>query len=86
LALGAARDGVQAVHRLREGLVVVDIPAAQRRAQTYLAVAGASGSASATEEAVTVTVSLAVSPILLGLFGIGTRTVEVTRTATPVDH
>ena len=85
-ALGAARDGVQAVHHLREGLIVIDVPAAERRAESYLAAAGATGRAVATEDSVTVTVSTAVSPILLGLFGIGTRTVEVSRTATPVDH
>lgn len=86
LALGASRDGVQAVHHLREGLIVIDAPAAERRAESYLAVAGAAGSAVATEDSVTVTVSIVVTPILLGLLGIGPRTVEVRRTATPVDH
>lgn len=86
LALAAARDGVQEVHRLREGLIVLDIPAAERRAHAYLETAGAVGSVVATEDTVTVTVSIGVAPLLLGAIGVGSRTVRVTRTATPVDH
>ncbi len=86
LALAAARDGVQEVHRLREGLIVLDIPAAERRAYSYLEAAGAVGSVVATEHTVTVTVSIGVAPLLLGAIGVGSRTVRVTRTATPVDH
>ena len=86
VASQAARDGVQAVHRLREGLLVVDVPKARQRAGDYLSSVGATGDVSADESSVTVTVSVTVTPMLLGLFGIGSRTVHVSRTATPFDH
>ena len=86
IALAAARAGVQEVQHLREGLLVLDIPAAERRAQSFLDTAGATGSVTATETTVTVTVAIAVTPLLLGAIGAGGRTVRVTRTASPVDH
>jgi hypothetical protein len=86
IALAAARDGVQEVHHLREGVIVVNVAAAERRARSFLEVTGGAGSVVATEHTVTVTVSIGVAPLLLGVIGVGRRTVRVTRTATPVDH
>ena len=85
-ALAAARAGVQEVQRLREGLLVLDVPAAERRARSFLETVGAVGTVTATETTVTVTVTIAVTPLLLGAIGVGGRTVRVTRTASPVDH
>lgn len=86
VAAGAARDGVQEVHRLREGLIVVDVDRATRKAERFVQGSGLSGSASADERSVTVAVTTSVRPLLLGLFGVGTRTVTVSRTATPFDQ
>ena len=59
---------------------------ALRRSQQYLSEAGALGSVSADPAGVTVTVRESVTPLLLGLFGVGGRTIAATRTATPVDR
>ena len=86
VAAGAARDGVQEVHRLREGLIVVDVDRATRKAERFVQGSGLSGSATADERSVTVAVTTSVRPLLLGLVGVGTRTVTVSRTATPFDQ
>ena len=86
VAAGAARDGVQEVHRLREGLIIVDADRAVRKAEHFVRGSGLSGSASADERSVTVAVTTSVRPLLLGLLGVGTRTVVVSRTATPFDR
>lgn len=86
IAEQAARDGVQEVHGLHNGLLLVNTPKATARAEAYLRDVGAAGVVVADPTAVTVTATLAVRPLILGLIGVGARRVEVTRTATPVDR
>lgn len=82
----AARDGVQEVHGLHNGLLLVDTVAANARATAYLDSVGASGGVTADPYSVTVTVTAHVQPLVLGIFGVGPRTLHVTRTARPVDR
>jgi len=86
VAENAARAGAQELRELRAGSVAVDSARAVARAQAFLAIQGMSGSASADSTHVTVTVSTSVSPGMLGLFGVETRVVTVTRSATPFDR
>lgn len=82
----AARDGAQEVHRLREGQLEVDIERAEARALDYLRRIGANGVVIASSRSVTVTVTESVNPILLGIVGVASRTVSVSRTAEPTDR
>lgn len=81
----AARAGSQELHRLRSGSLDLDPPAAVARARAHLESIGARGDAWADVRRVTVTVRIEVRPLLLGVLGLGARTVEATRSATPFD-
>jgi Flp pilus assembly protein TadG len=84
LAGAAARAGAQELTGLRAGQRAVDPARAEAAARSFLAAVGASGTASATPAHVTVTVEVHRGFTLLGLAGLGGRTVRATRTATPV--
>ena len=86
IAEQAARDGAQEVHRLRQGRIDIDVARAEARAADYLRRIGVSGSVNADTRSVTVTVTVSVRPVLLGVLGIGARTVQVSRTAEPTDR
>lgn len=86
IAEEAARDGAQELHRLREGRLEVHIERAEARALDYLRRIGARGSVAAGPRSVTVTVTVSVRPVLLGVLGLGSRTVSISRTAEPVDR
>jgi Flp pilus assembly protein TadG len=86
LAENAARAGAQQLDRLREGELSLDPARAVAAAQAFLASSGAAGAVTADTRTVTVTVSRSVSPVLLGLFGVGSRGISVTRSASPFDR
>jgi Flp pilus assembly protein TadG len=85
-AENAARAGAQEVRRLREGILEVDPDRAAARARAFLTESGFTGTASADTLRVTVTVTGSVAPVLLGVFGVSTRVISVTRSATPFDR
>lgn len=82
----AARDGVQEVHGLHNGFLLVNPGPASARAERYLEGVGAAGAVASNSSSVTVTVTVRVHPLILGIFGVGARTVHVTRTAQPIDR
>lgn len=86
LAEQAARDGVQEIHGLHNGELLVNTNLAIARAHAYLEAESASGAAVADASSVSVTVTIQVRPLILGIIGIDTRSVQVTRTARPVDR
>ncbi|MEY4372359.1 MAG: hypothetical protein RL219_1128 [Actinomycetota bacterium] len=81
----AARAGSQELHRLRSGSLDLDAAGAVARARAYLEGVGATGEVRADERRVTVTVRSVVQPLLLGVLGVGARTVDATRSASPFD-
>src|SRR4051794_1792922 len=85
IAAAAARRGSEelAFADLAGGRASIDPARATAVAEAYLAQAGASGSATATAVEVTVTVTLRASTVVLGAFGIGSRSVTATRSAAP---
>jgi uncharacterized membrane protein len=85
LAAAAARRGSQelAWADLADGRAAIDPGRATAVAQAFLAQAGATGSVAATPQQVSVTVTLTESTVVLGAFGIGSKTVTATRTAAP---
>ncbi len=85
-AENAARAGAQELRRLRDGAFELDPARAVARAEQFLAAQGVGGTATADTRHVTVTVTTSVAPVMLGLFGVGPRSVVVTRTATPTDR
>jgi len=85
LAASAARRASQelAWADLTEGRAAIDPARAAAVAEAYLAQAGAVGSVAASADEVTVTVSVSTSTVVLGAFGIGSKTVTATRSAAP---
>ena len=85
LAAAAARRGSQelAWTDLADGRAAIEPSRAAAVAQAFLAQAGATGSVTATPEQVSVTVTLTESTVVLGAFGIGSKTVTATRSAAP---
>jgi len=81
----AARAGSLELHRLRSGSLDLDAAGAVARARAYLEGVGATGEVRADERRVTVTVRSVVHPLLLGVLGVGARTVHATRSASPFD-
>jgi hypothetical protein len=83
VAQGAARAGANAVDEaaLRAGTTALDGPAAVAAAQGFLAAAGHSGSVTVTALAVEVTVTDSVPMLLLGLGGVGPRSVTAVEQA-----
>jgi len=86
-AAGAARAGAQAlsISDLRAtGTLTLNPDAATAAAQDYLKAAGATGTVEVNGDEVTVTVSITTRMLILGLGGIGSRTVTATETAQAV--
>jgi Flp pilus assembly protein TadG len=85
LAAGAARAGAQGLSedslRDREAQPTLDPDDAYRRAEAYLAAAGTTGTIVVNADTVTVTVANTVSPSILGIVGVGDRTLTATETA-----
>ena len=85
VAAGAARAGAQGVSEdsLRDpsGSPTLDPTAAFDRAQAFLTAAGANGTVQVDATTVTVTVTRDVSPLILGIVGIGDRHITATETA-----
>lgn len=85
-AENAARAGAQELTDLRAGQRRVDPVRARARAAAYLADHGVIGEIVATTASVTVTVVLEHHPTLLGLVGVGARSVRATRSVSPVSE
>lgn len=86
IAEEAARSGAEAVTDLRDAAWRLDPIPARARAEQYLTSVGAEGSVTVDATGVHVVVGGSVTPALLGLLGIGPRSIIVSRTALPVDH
>ncbi len=85
-AENAARAGAQELVSLRAGDFRLDPARAAQRAEAYLGQMGARGGAVASERTVTVTVSATTHLTMLGLLGLGSRTISVTRRVEAVDR
>src|SRR5438045_3195067 len=85
VAAAAARRGSQELTytELADGRAAIDPDRATAVAQAFLTQAGASGSVVATPQQVSVTVTVTTSTVVLGAFGIGSKSVTATRTAAP---
>ena len=83
-AENAARAAVQNVTNLRSGDPLVDVNRAQRVAEEYLRSHQVSGEVVATAEQVTVSVTRQVPLTILSVIGLGSRSIRVERSATPV--
>jgi hypothetical protein len=64
-------------------VATIDPVRARSVAEAYLAQAGASGSVAADAQRVSVTVTVTASTVVLGAFGIGSKSVTATRSAAP---
>lgn len=85
-AENAARAGAQEITGIRSGAFRVDPARATARAEAYLSAVGASGSVAVDGRSVTVSVTTSIEVNLLGLLGLGRRSVTVTRTVEAVDR
>lgn len=85
-AAAAARAGAQEVVGVRAAVPSIDPARARAAALAFLAASGRRGAVEASSGSVTVTVAVPARPALLGLVGLGPRTVYATRTARPVDR
>jgi Flp pilus assembly protein TadG len=85
VAAAAARRASQelAYPELAGGVAAIDPIRARTVAEAYLARAGASGSVTADPQRVSVTVTVTASSVVLGAFGIGSKSVTATRSAAP---
>jgi Flp pilus assembly protein TadG len=87
-AAAAARAGAQGVAEdsLRDPTrgVALDPVDAYNRAQAFLTASDATGTIEVSTDTVTVTVTTKVSPLLLGIVGVGDRTITATETAAAV--
>lgn len=86
VAQNAARAGAQAVDlsAARSGAATIDPGQASAAADSYLALAGHTGTTQVTGDTVTVTVTDTVSMTLLSLAGIGSRTTTAVESARTV--
>lgn len=86
IAANAARAGAQALdeQRIRSGTTALDPQASQVAVARYLANTAGTGTATIAGDTVTVDVQLPVRMLLLGIAGIGDRTVRATRQARAV--
>jgi len=83
-AAGAARAGAQAldVGAFRQGnATVLDAVDAEARARAFLDAAGYTGDITVAGDAITVTITTRVPMLMLGVIGVGPRTITVTETA-----
>ena len=83
-AENAARAGAQQVTSLRSGSPRIDENSAITAAHQYLELIGITGAVTADENSVTVTTNIKVPMTLLGLFGVGDKSVSAVRSAQPV--
>lgn len=86
VAGAAARAGAQATTGLRAGARRLDPARAHAAASAALQATGHSGTVAVSATEVRVTVSVTRRMTLLGLAGVGPRTVTATRTARPADR
>jgi len=82
-AENAARAGAQQVTSLRSGDPSVDRSSAVISANRFLESIGVIGVATADEKSVTVSTSIKVPMVLLGLFGVRDKSVSAVRSAQP---
>lgn len=80
-AQNAARIGAQSVQGIRAGDPRVDKESALRRAQGYLEELGLDGAVESDSVSVTVTIIEMVAPQLVSMFGVGSKTITVRRSA-----
>jgi len=80
-AQNAARIGAQSLRGIRAGDPNVDHESAVRRAQEHLAGLGLEGAVDSDAASVTVTIVDSVPPQLLSMFGVGSKTIIVRRSA-----
>lgn len=86
LAENAARVGAQELLSVRSGSSDLDPARAVQAAEAYLVRVGVAGTVTADAHEVVVTVRTAVDMAVLGVIGVGTRTVTATRRARPVSR
>jgi Flp pilus assembly protein TadG len=82
-AENAARAGAQQVISLRSGNPSIDRSSAVISANRFLESIGVIGAATADEKSVTVSTSIKVPMVLLGLFGVRDKSVSAVRSAQP---
>ena len=80
-AQNAARVGAQSISGIRAGDPQIDTDQAVVRAQNYLRDHGLSGAVSTDHQSVTVRVERQIATSLLGIFGVRSHTIRVTRSA-----
>lgn len=80
-AQNAARAGAQSITDIRLGDPRIDTDKAVREARRFLEQAGLSGTVTTDHQTVSVSVERKVPTTLLALFGIGSQTIRVTRSA-----
>jgi hypothetical protein len=85
VAAGAARTGAQEMVGIRAGTPSLDAAAAVAAAEAFAAAAGHRAGAEVRDGRVVVAVSVTHRPVLLGLVGIGPRTVTAVRSARAID-
>jgi len=83
-AENAARAGTQQVTSLRSGNPSIDRSSAVISANRFLESIGVIGTAAADEKSVTVSTSIKVPMVLLGIFGVRDKSVSAVRSAQPV--
>jgi Flp pilus assembly protein TadG len=87
VAAGAARAGAQAIDitTFRDrNTTTLDAPVAERQANTFLTQAGYSGTVTVDTDRVTVTITTRVPMAILGIAGVGPRTITVTESAATI--
>jgi hypothetical protein len=86
-AAGAARAGAQAIDitTFRDSNTTeLDAPGAERQANTFLTQAGYTGTVTIDTDRVTVTINTRVPMAILGIAGVGPRTITVTESAATI--
>lgn len=83
IAENAARAGSQVVVGIREGNPRLNTTRARQQARQFLVIAGATGTVTVDMRRVDVVVTRVVRMQILGIFGVGDKTVRVRRSAAP---
>ena len=81
VAAAAARAGGQQIDGIREGSARINRPRALTAVRRFLGTSGSAAEVSVTDTSVTVTLRRNVPTLWLGMFGVGHRSVTVTRSA-----
>ncbi|MSO60426.1 MAG: hypothetical protein EXQ63_08905 [Ilumatobacteraceae bacterium] len=84
IAENAARAGSQMIVDIRSGNPQIDVSAARAQAEAVLRLSGIQGTVGASQEVIEIRVRRSVSMKILSLFGVGNRSISITRRATPV--